>query len=698
MLKNNKLIFLVAGILIFLVRIAGDMFLYSLDFTRGDSSLYWHYITTFTIFLSFAIYYLINVFAKDDNKLYDNFGDNFLNSIYQNFILSFIFVLLLIFFSFKDTSALFKRSYIGLILSDLLFLYFVIVILYNLQFPLKWLWKSRHKLTRFYITFISFLIIIILLNETSELFFKSSFSEWTNTITSVAYILLILIFFLINKKNNWIANLNHPQKNKFFWLFMINILLAIKILMETQNSESLVFNSYNSVFPLTLPLLKISFLFYGIYIFRLFMFLLAVMPTTVIVERKSSGLNSLAYLNKIIAESSNNSKKNLIDTFTNLALQASSANGAWTEIYENDKVLVHTCINIQPNIVAELHNKYQISEYFKAIIKSNLVESVREEQELSNLQNIISDAKSLIIVPLYTSSRREGTLIVFDKEEYAFEQDELSILSVFENNVRIALENERLIRESVEKERYKNEMLLARNMQQKLLPQKIPSIFNYSIAAFSIPATEVGGDYYDIVKLKNGDDCILIADVSGKGITAAFYMAQLKGVVLSKALESNSVVELLCNINSVLYKKIESQMFITMSAVTINNDNNEIHIARAGHMPFLLKSPQKVDKIIPKGIGIGLAKESFFNSNIEEINIDLKDDDYLIMFTDGLNEIRNKDGLEFGFDELTNFINTNNAKNVDDFVQNVKKMINDYSENTKHFDDITFIAIKKIIN
>ncbi len=698
MLKNNKLIFLVAGILIFLVRIAGDMFLYSLDFTRGDSSLYWHYITTFTIFLSFAIYYLINVFAKDDNKLYDNFGDNFLNSIYQNFILSFIFVLLLIFFSFKDTSALFKRSYIGLILSDLLFLYFVIVILYNLQFPLKWLWKSRHKLTRFYITFISFLIIIILLNETSELFFKSSFSEWTNTITSVAYILLILIFFLINKKNNWIANLNRPQKNKFFWLFMINILLAIKILMETQNSESLVFNSYNSVFPLTLPLLKISFLFYGIYIFRLFMFLLAVMPTTVIVERKSSGLNSLAYLNKIIAESSNNSKKNLIDTFTNLALQASSANGAWTEIYENDKVLVHTCIHIQPNIVAELHNKYQISEYFKAIIKSNLVESVREEQELSNLQNIISDAKSLIIVPLYTSSRREGTLIVFDKEEYAFEQDELSILSVFENNVRIALENERLIRESVEKERYKNEMLLARNMQQKLLPQKIPSIFNYSIAAFSIPATEVGGDYYDIVKLKNGDDCILIADVSGKGITAAFYMAQLKGVVLSKALESNSVVELLCNINSVLYKKIESQMFITMSAVTINNNNNEIHIARAGHMPFLLKSPQKVDKIIPKGIGIGLAKESFFNSNIEEINIDLKDDDYLIMFTDGLNEIRNKDGLEFGFDELTNFINTNNAKNVDDFVQNVKKMINDYSENTKHFDDITFIAIKKIIN
>lgn len=698
MLKNNKLIFLVAGILIFLVRIAGDMFLYSLDFTRGDSSLYWHYITTFTIFLSFAIYYLINVFAKDDNKLYDNFGDNFLNSIYQNFILSFIFVLLLIFFSFKDTSALFKRSYIGLILSDLLFLYFVIVILYNLQFPLKWLWKSRHKLTRFYITFISFLIIIILLNETSELFYKSSFSEWTNTITSVAYILLILIFFLINKKNNWIANLNRPQKNKFFWLFMINILLAIKILMETQNSESLVFNSYNSVFPLTLPLLKISFLFYGIYIFRLFMFLLAVMPTTVIVERKSSGLNSLAYLNKIIAESSNNSKKNLIDTFTNLALQASSANGAWTEIYENDKVLVHTCINIQPNIVAELHNKYQISEYFKAIIKSNLVESVREEQELSNLQNIITDAKSLIIVPLYTSSRREGTLIVFDKEEYAFEQDELSILSVFENNVRIALENERLIRESVEKERYKNEMLLARNMQQKLLPQKIPSIFNYSIAAFSIPATEVGGDYYDIVKLKNGDDCILIADVSGKGITAAFYMAQLKGVVLSKALESNSAVELLCNINSVLYKKIESQMFITMSAVTINNDNNEIHIARAGHMPFLLKSPQKVDKIIPKGIGIGLAKEAFFNANIEEKNIDLKDDDYLIMFTDGLNEIRNKDGLEFGFDELINFINTNNAKNVDDFVQNVKKMINDYSENTKHFDDITFIAIKKIIN
>jgi serine phosphatase RsbU (regulator of sigma subunit) len=696
MSKYNKLIFLVSGIIIFLVRLTGDMFLYSLDLSKGASALYWYYITTVAIFVSFGLYYFYTLSSNEEKKFADSSGDTFLNSMYQNFVLSLIIVLLVIFFSFKDTSALFKRSYVGLILSDFFFIYTVIVTLLNFQFTYKWLWQRRHRLTKFYMTFIGFIIVIILINETSLLFSPWSFKTWLNVVSIVAFSLLVILTFLINKKTSWIANLPRPQKTKFFWILILNVIIAIKILMETQDNESLVFGAFNTIYPLTLPLLSLSFLFYGIYLFRLFMSLLAVMPSSVIVERKSSELNSLAYLNKIVAESANNSRSVLIDTVTNLAIQASSAYGAWTEIYEDDSVLINTCVNVKPTDVTELHNKHRLNVYFQTFTQSHLVESVREIKELSHLLQLIPNAKSLIIVPLYTSTKREGTLIVFDSEDFAMEQDDLNILTAFGDNVRIALENSRLVSESIEKERYRNEMMLARTMQQKLLPQKLPVLQDYTIAAYSIPAAEVGGDYYDVVKLKSGDTCILIGDVSGKGISAAFYMAQLKGVVLSEALESENVSELLCKINLVLYKNIESQMFITMSAITINPDKSHISMARAGHMPFLLKHLDTVDEIIPRGIGIGLAGKKVFDINIEQIDIELKSGDCLIMFTDGLNEVRDKNGNEFGLDKLIEFVECIESTDANDYVNKIRNKIDTFAGDVQHHDDMTFIAISKI--
>jgi serine phosphatase RsbU (regulator of sigma subunit) len=692
--KLNKLVFLVAGIIFFLVRLTGDMLLYSLDMSKGDAAVYWYFISTAAIFVSFGVYFLKDVSNDIVNKSGTS-GDNFLNSIYQTFVLSLIIVLLLIFFSFRETAELFQRAYLGIILADFIFIYTVVVSLVNFQFTYKWLWFKRHRLTRFYLFLITMLISIVIANDIAYTFIGNDAKTWLSKISSGMYLIMYVVTFLANKKTAWIANLPRPQKTKFFWMLFLNILIVIWVLMEVSNEDSMVFSNFYIAYPMTISLMAASFVFYGVYLFRNFMSLLAVLPSSVIVERKSSEINTLTYLNKIVAESATNDRKTLLDTVAGLALQACNAHGAWTEIYTNDNNIIGSCINISPPTIFQAHKVYNIDSFFIKIERPQLIESVHEIKELEGLTKLAPDVKSLIVIPLSTSAKREGSLIVFDSEDFSLEQDDLNILTAFGDNVRIALENSRLLHESVEKERYRNELMLARNMQSKLLPQKISQPESYSVSAFSIPAMEVGGDYYDMVKLKNGNYCLLIGDVSGKGISAAFYMAQLKGVVLSKASESENVKELLSKINITLYKNMESQMFITMSALSFNIELNNISIARAGHMPFYHKSGTDIFEYIPKGIGIGLTDDKIFDKYLEQIDVLLDEGDTILMFTDGLNEMRNTEGDEFGTDKLKQFFLESEKNDSHELIDSFKSHLEDFSKNAKHHDDMTVLFIMR---
>ncbi len=692
--KLNKLVFLVAGIIFFLVRLTGDMLLYSLDMSKGDAAVYWYFISTAAIFVSFGVYFLKDVSNDIVNKSGTS-GDNFLNSIYQTFVLSLIIVLLLIFFSFRETAELFQRAYLGIILADFIFIYTVVVSMVNFQFTYKWLWFKRHRLTRFYLFLITMLISIVIANDIAYTFIGNDAKTWLSKISSGMYLIMYVVTFLANKKTAWIANLPRPQKTKFFWMLFLNILIVIWVLMEVSNEDSMVFSNFYIAYPMTISLMAASFVFYGVYLFRNFMSLLAVLPSSVIVERKSSEINTLTYLNKIVAESATNDRKTLLDTVAGLALQACNAHGAWTEIYTNDNNIIGSCINISPPTIFQAHKVYNIDSFFIKIERPQLIESVHEIKELEGLTKLAPDVKSLIVIPLSTSAKREGSLIVFDSEDFSLEQDDLNILTAFGDNVRIALENSRLLHESVEKERYRNELMLARNMQSKLLPQKISQPESYSVSAFSIPAMEVGGDYYDMVKLKNGNYCLLIGDVSGKGISAAFYMAQLKGVVLSKASESENVKELLSKINITLYKNMESQMFITMSALSFNIELNNISIARAGHMPFYHKSGTDIFEYIPKGIGIGLTDDKIFDKYLEQIDVLLDEGDTILMFTDGLNEMRNTEGDEFGTDKLKQFFLESEKNDSHELIDSFKSHLEDFSKNAKHHDDMTVLFIMR---
>ncbi len=208
----------------------------------------------------------------------------------------------------------------------------------------------------------------------------------------------------------------------------------------------------------------------------------------------------------------------------------------------------------------------------------------------------------------------------------------------------------KLLRENAEKARMEQEMLAAREIQQKLLPSGPLSVPGLAITAFCEPAREVAGDYYDLLPISATQLGVLIADVSGKGLPAGLYMAQLKVVVQSLARTHTSPREFLKAINRVVAANIDSKSFITMSYGVVDLARGEMVYARAGHCP-LIRVPgsapaglRKSQVLAPDGLVLGLKIDdgAMFDTMIQEETVPLATDDLVVFFTDGISETMNE--------------------------------------------------------
>jgi phosphoserine phosphatase RsbU/P len=208
----------------------------------------------------------------------------------------------------------------------------------------------------------------------------------------------------------------------------------------------------------------------------------------------------------------------------------------------------------------------------------------------------------------------------------------------------------KLLKENADKARMEQEMLAAREIQQKLLPSGPLDLPGLRSMAFCEPAREVAGDYYDFLHLSGTELGVLIADVSGKGLPAGLYMAQLKVIVQSLARVHRSPREFLVAVNRVVADNIDSKSFITMSYGVVDLEKREMKFARAGHCPLIhvpgIAPPgmRKASVLTPDGLVVGLQLDDaghLFESMLEEITIPLKGDDLLVFFTDGISETMN---------------------------------------------------------
>jgi sigma-B regulation protein RsbU (phosphoserine phosphatase) len=246
-----------------------------------------------------------------------------------------------------------------------------------------------------------------------------------------------------------------------------------------------------------------------------------------------------------------------------------------------------------------------------------------------------------------------------------------------------------------ERQRLKKELEVARIVQAGFLPKKNPALRGIEISSVCIPAFEVGGDYYDFIKINDNKMGIVIGDVSGKGTQASFYMTLTKGFIKAIAKKSDSPSKVLTEMNELFYENVDRGRFISMIYAIIDLEKNEMKIARAGHNPVIVvEASGNVKLVSPRGLALGLEKGNLFKQVIENHTETLSKGKTFIFYTDGFTEAMDKNEREFGLERIIEIVNKHSYESskalLDILVNEVKKFIG----KTHQHDDMTMVIVK----
>jgi sigma-B regulation protein RsbU (phosphoserine phosphatase) len=261
---------------------------------------------------------------------------------------------------------------------------------------------------------------------------------------------------------------------------------------------------------------------------------------------------------------------------------------------------------------------------------------------------------------------------------------------------------EDLLREQAEKQRLEEELRIARQIQMSLLPQGAVTHPGLRIAALCLPATEVGGDYYDLLPLSESRLGVLVADVSGKGTSAALYMAELKGLVLSLSRIYESPARLLIEANQILAANMDPRSFVTMTYAVVDTAERTMRYARAGHNPILHleASSGRTRMLSPAGLGLGMDPGARFEQILEEAVLPLRSGDVFLFFTDGLTEAMNERAELFGESRLRELMESvggpGDGAPVAELKERILAEIRGFVGSAAPQDDLTLVILKVV--
>lgn len=275
-------------------------------------------------------------------------------------------------------------------------------------------------------------------------------------------------------------------------------------------------------------------------------------------------------------------------------------------------------------------------------------------------------------------------------------KDQLGDLAQSFNSMSQGIED--LLEQQGEKERMEEDLRVARNIQMSLLPQEYVEVEGLKIAAVCLPANEMGGDYYDLLPLSNHRLGVLIADVSGKGTSAALYMAELKGLILSLSRNHDSPKALLTELNEILAPNLDRRSFVTMTYAIIDSQKRTLRVARAGHNPLIHFDGRTglTHLLSPPGLALGFDSGNTFKAVIQELELPLVHGDTFLFFTDGISEAMNGASELFGEGRLAAILKEANALSSDDLKERILHEVRVFAAGESPHDDMTMVIVKVV--
>lgn len=314
------------------------------------------------------------------------------------------------------------------------------------------------------------------------------------------------------------------------------------------------------------------------------------------------------------------------------------------------------------------------------------------EKEYSKLQAL----GIRLIVPMIYKNQTSGFIFLGDKlDQSPFSKTNLSFLSTLANMVIISLENSSLIQEMIEKKRMEEELNFAKTIQRQLLPAEMPDIPAYDIHGLNIPSRQVGGDYFDIIPLREDEYLFTIADVSGKGMPAALLMSNLQAALHSLAGEQYSLNQATAKLNNLIHRNTTIEKYITFFVLILNIRSGVYSFVNAGHNPpYLFREKDPVLPLEEGGIILGMMPDVPYKTG----NGQIKPGECIVMFTDGVTEAANAEEEEFAEEGVINFFEKHFRQHSSEQLNTLLlEELNRFSNgDPARADDITILTIKAL--
>ena len=314
--------------------------------------------------------------------------------------------------------------------------------------------------------------------------------------------------------------------------------------------------------------------------------------------------------------------------------------------------------------------------------------------------------RSLTVLPLRTETHLYATLYLLKTATHGFEPEDLNMLQAFTTQTVLSLENLQLTAQSLQNQSVQDELRIAAHVQESLIPKKLPTDDWFEISSHALAAKEVGGDFYDLLLLPGKRLAVLIGDVSGKGVTAAFHMAQMKGIFhslmqpnpLAKTDRTQYPVpsQFMTQANTALTHCLEKSSFITASLFLIDYENGGFMFARAGHCHTLYYSSnqEKVEYFRSTGLGLGIIRSSGYEKHINNQFYDYAPGDVMVMYTDGIVEARGAGAAEYGENRLMQRLEESYYRTAEEIKSFIIDDLNTFTAGQPMHDDQTLLVIK----
>lgn len=515
------------------------------------------------------------------------------------------------------------------------------------------------------------------------------------TIFSRALIPVFFVASLVLSMNvNWSAYLNFNQKLRSLFLILIIVLLFVAFYQKfpydaLPNSED-----FGGLLTRRYLVVGLAFMFPVIYTLFSGLVLIFNLPTSSVFEQRSSELATIQRINQSIQ--SNLDSEEILRTLLDASLLTSNATGGWIELYNDnhnkENLLVTYSKNVEMAEIEELRRRDNIT---RAVLESGKYVHIRNIRSHKHFRFARTRIRSLLALPIQTTRKPIGVIYLLNELAGSFEEATVLSLVGLTEQSGISIENAELVAQSIDLEVYREQLRMAKTFQKQILPQALPGTDKIEFFVQSQEVDEIGGDFYDVTQIGQKYK-IAIGDVSGKGTTAAFYMAETKGIFQALTQLDMGVRDFVLTANKALSKCLRKGSFMTLTYVQIDMEQRRLELLRAGHCETLYYDSQRDQmRILTQGgPGLGIVRNDGFGQYLEQPeHVDIHPGDLLVLFTDGIIEARNNKMEEFGFDKLQDIVTrlrkTDSKLIVETLVSQVKAFTGGRIE-----DDYSILVIK----